>query len=62
MYYDDHPIACLFGAVIDACALGGMYYWGNKNGQKKIINYYENAKRDDEINKLKEEIERLKRK
>jgi hypothetical protein len=62
MYYEEHPVACLLGSIIEACALGGMYYLGNKKGQEKITSKYEDEKRDSEIKKLKEEIERLNRK
>lgn len=60
--YDDHPVACLIGSILNVCALGSMYYLGNKKGIKQTEEKYENAKRDDEIRQLKEEIERLKRK
>lgn len=61
MYYDDHPVACFFGSVLEICALGGMYYWGNQNGKKEIINQISESRRDEEIRNLKEEIERLKK-
>ena len=50
-----------FGTLLGCVFLGGMYAWGNSNGQKKMVNYYENQRRDQEIEALKKELAEIKR-
>lgn len=40
--------------------LGGMFFFGKKQGEKKTIRYYEDSKRDEEIKRLQQEINTLK--
>jgi hypothetical protein len=46
--------------VIDMCVCGGMFYAGHNTGKNKVIRQMQDQQRDDEINKLREEINRLK--
>ena len=45
--------------LVDLVIAGGAYYIGNKNGQNKVIKQIEDRQRDEEIRKLKEEIQKL---
>jgi hypothetical protein len=52
----------LMDLAIEVGLIGGAAYMGKKYGEKEAYRNIEEKMRDAEINKLKEEIERLKRK
>lgn len=52
---DESPL----GALLGIFALGGMFFLGNKAGEKRTRDYYENLNRDKEIDRLRQEIEQL---
>ena len=52
----DNTVDGLVGLLM----MGGMFLFGKKLGEKKTIQYYEDAKRDDEIHRLRMELDALK--
>lgn len=50
----------LFETILGTAALGGMYYWGNKDGEKRLKKQQEQEELLDEIAKLKQTIEEMK--
>ena len=45
---------------LNLCVLGGTFFFGKKMGEKKMVNYYEDRNRDQEIMRLRQELEALK--
>lgn len=56
MYNDDSPL----GAFVGVLFLGGMYALGRHQGQNKVRREWEDHNRDQEIMKLRQELESLK--
>lgn len=55
MFDDDS----LLGTFLNIAVLGGMYWLGTNNGKNKAIQQMEEHYRDEEIQKLRQEIEDL---
>lgn len=50
----------IISAVVSACALGGMYWWGKSKGYEKSNFENEDKNNKSEIEMLREEIAKMK--